>query len=120
MSGATAGLIAGVLVVLLSFVVVILSTLVGAVCGWVVGLTPLGGMALHALAGFGVTGIPLHDIAGVRKDDGRRRRASGFRRLERSRADEPRRVRRPACGRAQRLAREHVPDDTVCREVPGM
>mgnify|MGYP000849615734 FL=1 len=62
MSGATAGLIAGVLVVLLSFVVVILSTLVGAVCGWVVGLTPLGGMALHALAGFGVTGIPLHDI----------------------------------------------------------
>jgi hypothetical protein len=65
MSGAMAGLIAGVLVVLLSFVVVILSTLVGAVCGWVVGPTPLGGMVLHALAGFGVTGIPLHDLGAL-------------------------------------------------------
>ncbi|MFA5410098.1 MAG: hypothetical protein WC343_15090 [Bacilli bacterium] len=65
MSGATVGLIAGVLAVLLIFVAVILSTLVGAVCGWVVGLTPLGGMVLHALAGFGVTGIPLTDLGAL-------------------------------------------------------
>jgi uncharacterized membrane protein len=44
---------------------VIAATLIGALCGWLVGLTPLGGMILAALAGFGYPGISLPDLGAL-------------------------------------------------------
>ncbi len=65
MSGALAGLFVAALAVMAVFGAVILSTLVGAVCGWAVGLTPLGGMVLHALAGLGVDGVSLPELGAL-------------------------------------------------------
>jgi hypothetical protein len=49
----------------MNFVVAIPSTLVGAFCGWVIGLTPFGVMVLNALAALGVEGATLPEFGAL-------------------------------------------------------
>ena len=65
MTDLLAGLIFGIMAGLLVFGVVIGSTLVGAVCAWVIGQTPLGEMVLNALAALGVKGATLPEFGAL-------------------------------------------------------